>query len=220
MTKSNDVTNVEIVVYALAILRGAERSVHTEDIAAKCYELAPSSFSWRLAPYRDKGWPDKYIVKTALEDAKKEDRALVEGAYALDVAKDGWRLTPKGARWFGHDAKRIENTLDLQPSKSLISKLERQRFLKQLRSQPLYKEFSKNGALHDSTKYNFTDMLNCSPDASKEVIALKFNRLRSTAELVGDQDINLFLEVCSEAFSDLLKDVGQGDIGMRNNNED
>src|SRR5687767_12516037 len=105
MARNEDITNVDIVVYALAILRGAERTVHSEDIAAKCYELAPSRFSWRLAAYRDKGWPDKYIVKTALEDAKKEHSALVEGAYTLDTAKDGWRLTPKGASWFGRDAK-------------------------------------------------------------------------------------------------------------------
>lgn len=211
MAINDDVSNVEIVVYALGTLRGAERSIHSEDIAAKCYDLAPSRFSWRLPAYRDKGWPDKYIVKTALEDAKKEHSALVEGTYALDVAKDGWRLTPKGAGWFGRDAQRIERTLNLQPSQTSISKLERQRFLKQIRSQPLYKEFSTSGLLHNSTKYDFIDMLNCSPDASKDVMTLKFDRLRSTAELVGDQEVSHFLGACTKAFSDLLKGTSPGD---------
>jgi len=38
-------------------------------------------------------------VKTALEDAKKEEYGhFVDGAYNLDAAKDGWRLTPNA--WF------------------------------------------------------------------------------------------------------------------------
>ena len=112
MAKANDITKVDVVVYALASLGGVHSTVHTEDIAAKCYKLAPSRFSWSLEKYRSCGWPDKYIVKTALEDAKKDKYgSLVEGAYALELAKDGWWLTPEGAVWMKRSQKRIERSL-------------------------------------------------------------------------------------------------------------
>lgn len=71
--KTNEISNVDVAVYILATLGGAEKTVYSEHIAAKCYEVAPGRFSWRLPDYREKGWPDKYIVKTALEDAKKDE---------------------------------------------------------------------------------------------------------------------------------------------------
>jgi len=50
-------TNVDIVVYVTAVLGGAEKKVYSEVIAAKCFELDPARFSWRLPDYRK--WPDK-----------------------------------------------------------------------------------------------------------------------------------------------------------------
>jgi hypothetical protein len=50
----------------------------------------------------------------------------------------------------------------------------------------------------------FTDMLGCSPDATKDIIKQKFDRLLTTAKLVNDSEIIKFLEVCSSTFSALL----------------
>jgi len=123
MARNSAITNLDIAVYALAKLNGAEKKVKSEDIAAKCYELSPSRFSWRLALYREKGWPDKYIVKTALEDTKKEKNGgLVEGSYSLDLSKDGWQLTLAGAAWFRSNTKRIEKGLKLTTSETGISR--------------------------------------------------------------------------------------------------
>jgi hypothetical protein len=123
MARDSAITNVDIAVYALAILRGANRRVKSEDIAAKCYALCPARFSWRLIIYRDKGWPDKYIVKTALEDAKKEKNGgLVDGSYSLDLSKDGWQLTPPGAVWFRTNTKRIEKVLKPDTTGTVLSK--------------------------------------------------------------------------------------------------
>lgn len=199
--KSNEISNVDVVVYVLATLSGAEKTVYSEHIAAKCYELAPARFSWRLPDYREKGWPDKYIVKTALEDAKKDEYgALVDGAYALDVAKDGWRLTTKGAMWFKENAAKVENQIGLRTQHSSVSKREEQRFLKQMQSQQLYQAYCQAGGLDGATRFAFTDMLNCSPDASEDAIISKFKRLRATAELVGDSGVIRFLDACKEIF--------------------
>ncbi|MCI0356470.1 MAG: hypothetical protein L0099_15755, partial [Acidobacteria bacterium] len=42
--------NIDITVYALYFLGGIEKIVHTEDMANKCYELAPQSFAWTKFP--------------------------------------------------------------------------------------------------------------------------------------------------------------------------
>ena len=65
--------NWKIATYALYVLEGASKTVHTEDIALKCYELAPDVCSWVNYPE----YPDKEIVRIALSDAMKE--------------KNGWR---------------------------------------------------------------------------------------------------------------------------------
>jgi hypothetical protein len=192
-------TNIDIAVYVLATLGGAERTVYSEDIAARSYELAPSRFSWRRQPYREKGWPDKYVVKTALEDAEKPKYgALVEGFYALDLAKDGWRLTAEGAKWFRHNCQRIESALNVkQPA---IPRKDADRFKRRLREEPLFKEFLKVRKVEASSVYAFTDMLNCSPDASPEVVAMKFGRMKAMAELVQDPDISEFVAACAASF--------------------
>lgn len=192
-------TNIDIAVYVLATLGGAERTVYSEDIAARSYELAPSKFSWRQQIYREKGWPDKYIVKTALEDAKKpEYGGLVEGAYANDLSKDGWRLTPEGAKWFRHNCQRIESALNVkQPA---IPRKDADRFKRRLREEPLFKEFLKTRKVEARSVYAFTDMLNCSPDASPEVVAMKFSRMRAMAEFVQDPDVSEFVAACAASF--------------------
>lgn len=194
------VTNVEVAVYVTATLGGAEKRISSEHIAAKCFALDPPRFSWRMAEYR--GWPDKYIVKTALEDAKKQEYGyLVDGAYNLDSAKDGWRLTHNGATWFRDNNERIEQHFGVAPP---ASNKDQKRILRQIHEQPLYRSFLKTRSLADVSRYAFTDMLNCSPDASADVIALKFQRLFASAQLGGDDAAIGFLAACSERFADLM----------------
>jgi hypothetical protein len=47
-------------------------------------------------------------------------------------------------------------------------------------------------------------MLNCSPDASREVIRQKFDLLKSTAITISNEEIRFFLDKCEEKFKDLL----------------
>jgi len=205
MVITDNISKKDIAVYALGSLGGAHSTIHSEDIAAKCYELAPSRFSWGLEKYRKRGWPDKEIVRIALEDAKKKKYgSLVDGNYALELTKDGWRITPEGAAWLKKNQKRIEIILGDLSSPMKLEKKVKQRFLKNIRSQPLFRKFTKTGNLDGSNQYEFRDMLRVSPDAVKDIIALKFGRLLATAELAGDEDALRFLEMCKKEFEYLL----------------
>ncbi len=213
MKEIERLTNVDVVVYALAVLGGAEKTVYSEEIAVKCYELAPKKFSWQLPHYKDKEWPDKYIVKTALEDAKKKKYgSLVEGRYALETTKDGWRLTHYGVKWFKMSKTNIENVLGT--ARSLISKKDKEEYIRTIRAlskHHLYKHYIAVRSLQGSTVYQLTDMLNCSPDAPSDLIKRKFTRLLVIAELMDNDDIRDFLHLFYSAFPQLELDIIQGE---------
>jgi hypothetical protein len=195
------VTNVDVAVYALAVLDGAEKRVYSEAVAARCFELDPARFSWRLPEYRN--WPDKYVVKTALEDAKKDEYGfLVDGAYNLDPAKDGWRLTPNGALWFRTHSARV--AAHFATSSPATTTKDQKRILRDIQKESLFRQFAQTRTMTDVSSYAFTDMLNCSPDASADVIAIKFRRLLSSARMADDHDIIEFLTACAERFSTLM----------------
>lgn len=204
MREAEPVSNVDIVVLVLNDLGGVEKVIHSEDVAAGAFGIAPARFGWRLEKYRKSGWPDKYVAKTALDDAKKpENGELVEGSYALDLAKDGWRLTPAGVRWIREHADRVRRALRLAAPPE-ITKKEADRFLRGIREQRLFRDFTGTGSLDSSAIYHFADLLSCSPDASPEVIGAKFRRLRAIAERVQDRQVIKFFEACEDAFSHFL----------------
>ena len=200
-----DLSNVDITVYALYRLRGHERKVHTEEIAFEAYQLAKDRFGWKQQKFRAKGFPDKDVVRVALTDAAKEKcGALVEGRAGVEARgkdTDGWMLTPAGSAWIRQNLARVERGLGATGPD--MSKADADRFRKQITSQPLFQKFLKKSDLTGESPYALTDMLNTSPDAPKEVIATKFARLQSTAELVGDPRIVRFLGACARAFPDL-----------------
>jgi hypothetical protein len=207
MEKDGDVkNNIEVVVYVLAILGGAEKSVHTEAIAAKAHELAPGRFSWTLPAFSEKGWPDKYVAKTALEDAKKEQwGAMAEGSYNREPTKDGWCLTERGAKWFRDNEARIERSLGSREPR--VRQVERKRFLGRIRKQPLFRRFARTGSLEGSTDSQFAELLNCSSDAPTDIVASKFHKMRAKAALVADDEISLFLDACAQQFRPVLGEI-------------
>lgn len=197
-------SNIEIVIVVLAQLGGAKRKVHTEQIAAKAYELAPDRFSWSLPEYRKTGWPDKQAVRFALENEKrKENGRRVDGDTAHgDSARDGWRLSPVGAEWIAANQDRILNSITAKASS--IPRKEAQRFCKRLKKESVYQSFVQTGTVDNVSRYDFTDLLLCSPDAHTDTIRLKFDRLLSVAHLVGDTEILSFLAACQRRFPELL----------------
>ncbi len=103
--------NWEIAVYALMLCKGHIHRVSTEDVAVKCFELAPDSFSWVKYPR----FPDKDTARVALTDARKIGRGkLVRGRAGRGKGHshrtrtvpgtDGWELTPAGAIWIRSNA--------------------------------------------------------------------------------------------------------------------
>ena len=192
----------DIVILALYNLGGAQTKVLSERVAAEAHRLAPTVLGWELPEYREKNWPDKEKVRVALIRLRSSDGGqLVDGQYTLDVSKDGWQLTQAGVRWLQENEAGILAALQQPPSK--LPKRQAARFLRQLRRDPLFKVFQSEG-LGNATRYQFTDMLNCSPDVTRDVLTAKFERLRAMAELSGQADVIGFLKACHQRFSDAM----------------
>ena len=87
-SKSNDLSNHEIVTLAVFLLGGDKKRIDTEDVAVKTNELAPGRFSWRK--YREQINID--AVRKRLWDACTQKK----GGYLFGNERDGWGLTPAG----------------------------------------------------------------------------------------------------------------------------
>ena len=97
------------------------RPVATEDIALRCFEIAPDSFSWAKYPQ----YPDKEVVAPdSLTLRKTKNGALVQGRAGrgrghpqrtkADPALDGWMLTESGVKWVAKKGTRVSTQLDIR----------------------------------------------------------------------------------------------------------
>lgn len=202
----NELSNIDIALFALYKLGGISKKIHTEFIAWEAYQLAKERFSWRLPEFREKGFPDKTPVRFALEQAKKKEYGrLVTGRAGGDINRpelEGWRFTPHGAEWIKQNESRISKAL--KQTAPDLPKLVAERFVKQLKNDHCFISFSKSRNLDEVSSYMFTDMLACAPDAPKEIIRQKFEQFLATAKLVKDKRILEFLETCETKFAKLL----------------
>lgn len=205
--EGDDLTNADVALYALYKLGGVTKKVHTEHIAWEAFQLAPERFSWRLPEFRVRGFPDKTPVRHALEQTKKKAYgALVTGRAGGDAGgkeSEGWIFTPKGADWITRNELRIAQAL--RSESPAIHPREARRFLSKTKKDISYVYFQKDGNLDRVSPYMFTDMLGCTPDASREIISRKFDRVLSAATLVGDRTVIDFLTNCRKRFSYLLE---------------
>jgi len=198
---NEDVKSMHIAVYALSLLGGTHTKVHTEEIATKCMEVAANRFRWELYDY-----PDKELVRKALVHASEEKNgSLVTGRSGMEQrgkSRDGWQLTPAGAEWLRRNESLLKT--GLATTTTAVPKREAQRFLSKIKSEPIFQMFLAKRDLSDVSRYAFTDLLNCSPDAPLETIRIKFNRISSMAELVNDREVLQFLASCKTQFANLL----------------
>ena len=197
-----ELSNMEIALFALYKLGGIGKKIHTEKIAWEAYNLAKERFSWRLPEFREKGFPDKTPVRFALEQAKKEENgSLVSGRAGGDIGGkelEGWKLTPEGVTWIKKNEIRIAEGLGQRTSDA--PRRQAERFIKRIKKESLFNYFLEKKTLDDASRYAFTDVLICAPDASKEIIEQKFSQVLANATLVGDEEILKFLQACKEKF--------------------
>ena len=191
-----DVPNREMVVYVLSLLGGESRRVHTEEIAVKCHELFPASFSWTKYTHL----PDKDIVRVALTDARKPQHgALVDGRAGergghsattnREPVPDGWMLTESGVRWI-HDHRAAFETF----GESGAPKARRQKVLKELarvKKHALFLNYLRRPSAFEPRIGDVADFVRCRVDAPESVWLERFDGASRQAMLADQQDVAL-----------------------------
>ena len=200
-----EVPNRELVVYVLSLLGADARRVHTEDIAVKCHELFPASFSWTKYTQL----PDKDIVRVALTDARKAQYgALVDGRAGekrghsattkRGPAPDGWMLTEAGIRWVREHREAFESLVETGAPKA-----HRQKVLKELakfRRHPLFLDYLKHPSGFEPRIGEIADLVRCRVDAPEYVWLERFDTINRKAIAVDQQDVVDFLAKCRDAY--------------------
>lgn len=166
-----------VAVAALHLLRGAVLRRDTEDIALKCFELAPRRFGWR-------SHPQLAPARAALRAARRADRgALVSGDHS------GWLLTPAGVSW-------CETRLpEGKPRRRLRgwSALERREAdaLRRLLRQPLHARWKsgQRAVIH----LEVADTLRYPADAPAPTVLHRLEDLSALARFAGFPEVERYL---------------------------
>jgi len=198
--------NWKIVTYALYLLDGATIPAHTEDIALKCFELAPGSFSWVKHP----SYPDKDIVRVALTDAAKSKHgALVtgrsgtgrgRGAGKASPAMDGWQLTEAGVRWAVGNRTAVADALgDDAPSPHRQADLKK---LAKLRRHEVFQRFLDHPQGFAPQLGELAEMMRCRVDASAHTWGKRIGTFRALAAFCKDGEVLDFLSQCEATLED------------------
>lgn len=194
----SEFANRELVVFGLAMCGGSTRKVHTEEVAIKCHELFPGSFSWTRYPHL----PDKDIVRVALTDARKQEHGgLVDGRAGRrkghtaktnrEPTPDGWILTEPGLEFL----KRHEPALK-ELARSGKQKDHRQaarKEMRRIRGHDLYRAFENDAESFDAPIGAIADLARCRVDADPSVWDRRFEKLRLVAAASDDATLVTFI---------------------------
>ena len=191
--------NRELVVYCLYLAGGATKRVHTEDLALKCWELYPDSFSWTKFTQ----FPDKDIVRVALTDARKDKHGAhvagrVEGNANTEAEPEGWTLTERGLGWikdnlelFGGDRAKHERKTHRQ---ILL------RRVKELTSHELFRRFEQERGAFSPGIGELAAFLRCRVDASPAVWERRMTEIKRLGTDADDDRIARFTSLCWDAY--------------------
>ena len=201
--------NWEVLAYILAELGELQTSVHLEKIADRAYQLTPGAFRWELDEFSDR--IDKDKVRVSLTDLEKRSkgklaRAIGKSQRGQSKKTDVWQLTPEGVDWIIDNKDRIERALKgprLELKRGKATELRNR-----LAASGLYRQY-RSGAKLEYSPYEFTDLLECSPDARSALIQGRFDWLLNQVRLLDDPDLVTFVRTCGAVHADML--VGEDD---------
>lgn len=198
----------ELLIYSLMDLRGIDELVHVEHIAVRAQKILPGAFSWDLEEYSERIDKDRVRrILTQLEKGTVQRPQMVRSSKTArsgpNKKKDYWRLTPDGLEWLIENKERLEISLQIDKRVNLIDLVETFRLAKRLESSQLYSDF-KQGNLN-SSRYHLADLLECAPDARKEVIRDRFEKLFMQVRLLNDEQYSRFLLSCGRVHHQLLQ---------------
>lgn len=161
---------------------GATTRQHGEDVALKCYEIAPRRFGWE----RHQQYPHLELARAALRDGKKEKY----GVFVTGDEATGWLLTEAGLAWCEDNAERLEAG---RPRRGLSALAEPEaRALRQLTEHRLFERWK--GGDNTMAFYEVADALGFPADAPREAVARRIEELVGATQVADMTELKGFVE--------------------------
>lgn len=158
--------NWKIAVAALYALWGATARRRTEDIALRCFEMAPRRFGWR-------GHPQLEPARVALRTAKKP----ASGAFVTGTDAAGWLLTEAGRAWCETHLEGLPDGLRARGWSALT--VREARALRRFARQPLFARWKRGE--RDFAPYEVADSLGFPADAPPVTVRRRLEELLAAA---------------------------------------
>jgi len=176
---------LDVVILAVHLLGGSQKSVDTEDVAVKADELAPGMFSWRKYPEQI----NLELVRVALSDAKKPNY----GQLLSGSGREGWRLSTAGLEWVRSSGEALlaEELTWTSESRSAgsVDTVRKQREEERIMASSAWRAWREGGAV---SLRQAQEVLRIDNYSTKKMIQIKLVRLRSLFD--DDSDIGIFLK--------------------------
>lgn len=193
-----ELSNIDIVLFALYRLGGAQQPIDTEDVAIECWHLAPEKFSWKKYPQ----YPESDTARVTLFDAAKPKYGrLVRGRNR----RTGWMLTVNGVDYVRQRLPGLE-ALVTGTKKVVALHRDLDRYFASLEKEPAYKKFAQSKSCESIEAHEFTDVLRCSLDASRNVLRDRLERLKTRAREANRHHVLEFLMACEQHFGSMLSE--------------
>lgn len=173
MTK--ELSNEQVITLALHTIGGVIEPIHTERIAVKAYELAPTKFRWLLDEYKDR--VNLAYVYSALSDAKKKN--FIDGSL-----KAGWTITAEGKKFseqYFKDHKGVEDSSKARDPEEKKLELWKNRQSSRIPSCQAYIKL-QNDSANEITKQDIIDFFQVDEYLKPEVRNKKLNRFKIAFE--------------------------------------
>jgi len=191
-------TNVDVAVYALYLLGGTQRRVHTEEIALKAHELSPRQFSWHTRH----DLPDAETARMALSDAQKRRYGAFVSMEGPSQRQGMWMLTERGLAWLDRNEARLRQLLthpETMPARDYESTQ-----LSAVIKHPAFLDFRKTGSCRAIEDYQFAESLRCTVNTAPNVLRARFQEVRTLAAKSSREDVLRYLDACESKFPEML----------------
>ncbi len=175
-------SNWRIAVLALYAVGGATTRQHGEDVALKCYEVAPRRFGWE----KHQQYPHLELARAALRDAKKEKY----GVFVTGDEAKGWLLTKEGLAWCEENAD-VLGAGQRQQGLSALAEPEA-RAVRQLTEHRLFEQWKRGE--YEMELYEVADALRFPADAPRPAVQRRVDELAGAAHVAGLREMERFLE--------------------------
>lgn len=191
-----EISNAELVPFALRRLGGDEGYVDVEDVFEELWKLAPARFRWRKYDY-----PDLKKTSKALRDFEETNPQL------LLKTPDGLsrQLSVAGQNWLEERLPAFEQEFSRGAAATSARRRDYAPLL-EIERQSLVRRFVDRGSLPDVDRAEIAELLKVAPDSGAASLGKRLARLRAASKAANRDQLSRFLAALEEAHPEWFRE--------------